>query len=342
MNDHDSAILRENARLKQELAEAKDELNRLREALQDREEHKKMIEQDAEFHTRYWLPEEHQRFLVGLKMYGHKDIKSIARFVGTRSSTQVRTHAQKYFMKLDKHGKSLQDLGLPERPEQGLKEESGLDDTDSKLSDSNQRKKMKMNKSDSKGSVSPASSRESSDGSSQRWQPIASEGVLGVPMDHQNGFSNNFAPGGAGGIAAAGLGIPTQQPNPHQQSHHQAQPAGSGNVFMAMNPVGVVGNTNCMGTMGTVPQFFIAGDPAAFRSMQARAQGLGGPAPSMAVSSHMIGGMQPALQYPPMQQSVGQQPQQPPPQQPPPPHQQQPQHQFPFGQALPTFWPTGP
>ncbi len=31
---------------------------------------------------------------------GHKDVKTIAQFVGTRSSTQVRTHAQKYFMKL--------------------------------------------------------------------------------------------------------------------------------------------------------------------------------------------------------------------------------------------------
>lgn len=116
-------------------------------------------------------------------MYGHKDIKSIARFVGTRSSTQVRTHAQKYFMKLDKHGKTLQDLGLPERPEQGnLKDDSGLDDADSKISDSNPRKKMKMNKPDTKGSVSPASSRDSSEGSGQRWQPIANEGVLGVPV----------------------------------------------------------------------------------------------------------------------------------------------------------------
>ncbi len=30
----------------------------------------------------------------------HKDVKAIAQFVGTRNSTQVRTHAQKYFMKL--------------------------------------------------------------------------------------------------------------------------------------------------------------------------------------------------------------------------------------------------
>ncbi len=166
----DNQLLRENAKLKQELAEVKDELKRLKDIMADKEEHKKMMDQDAEFHTRYWLPDEHQRFLTGLKMYGHKDIKSIARFVGTRSSTQVtappklrgsacgasraldlqtrktgafrvpagcasrrrplsdssatrtvvvqvRTHAQKYFMKIEKHGKTLGEVGLPERPE---------------------------------------------------------------------------------------------------------------------------------------------------------------------------------------------------------------------------------
>jgi hypothetical protein len=85
----DNQLLRENAKLKQELAEVKDELKRLKEIMADKDEHKKMLDQDAEFHTRYWQPDEHQRFLTGLKMYGHKDIKSIARFVGTRNSTQV-------------------------------------------------------------------------------------------------------------------------------------------------------------------------------------------------------------------------------------------------------------
>ena len=30
---------------------------------------------------------------------------------------QVRTHAQKYFVKLEKNGKSLSDMGLPDRPD---------------------------------------------------------------------------------------------------------------------------------------------------------------------------------------------------------------------------------
>ena len=89
----DNHLLRENAKLKQELAEVKDELKRLKEIMADKDEHKKLLDQDAEFHTRYWQPDEHQRFLTGLKMYGHKDIKSIARFVGTRNSTQVLLRA---------------------------------------------------------------------------------------------------------------------------------------------------------------------------------------------------------------------------------------------------------
>jgi len=85
----DSQLLRENERLRQELAEARDECKRLKELLADREEHKEMLKQDEAFSQRYWTPEEHQRFLTGLKMYGHKDIKAISRFVGTRNATQV-------------------------------------------------------------------------------------------------------------------------------------------------------------------------------------------------------------------------------------------------------------
>lgn len=50
--------------------------------------------------SRYWTADEHKRFLEGLARFGHKDMKAIARFVGTRNATQVRTHAQKYYLKL--------------------------------------------------------------------------------------------------------------------------------------------------------------------------------------------------------------------------------------------------
>ena len=45
--------------------------------------------------------------------YGHKDVKAIAQVVGTRSATQVRTHAQKYFIKLARSRKESQSSGKP-------------------------------------------------------------------------------------------------------------------------------------------------------------------------------------------------------------------------------------
>ncbi|CAH9138778.1 unnamed protein product [Cuscuta epithymum] len=54
-----------------------------------------------------WTAGEHKRFLEGLNKYGKGDWKSIARqCVKTRSATQVASHAQKYFIHLDKDVKN--------------------------------------------------------------------------------------------------------------------------------------------------------------------------------------------------------------------------------------------
>jgi len=61
--------------------------------------------------NRYWTKEEREKFHVALKMFG-TDFEAIAAFVGTRNSTQVRTHAQKYYAKMvrdyKKNGKASQ------------------------------------------------------------------------------------------------------------------------------------------------------------------------------------------------------------------------------------------
>lgn len=49
--------------------------------------------------TGRWTKTEHQKFLEALKLYG-KNWKQIQEYVGTRSATQARSHAQKYFAKL--------------------------------------------------------------------------------------------------------------------------------------------------------------------------------------------------------------------------------------------------
>lgn len=55
--------------------------------------------------SRYWTPDEHKLFLEALREYGHKDLRSISAYVGTRNMTQVRTHSQKYFMRLMREAK---------------------------------------------------------------------------------------------------------------------------------------------------------------------------------------------------------------------------------------------
>ncbi|OMJ81514.1 hypothetical protein SteCoe_17979 [Stentor coeruleus] len=45
-----------------------------------------------------WTKVEHRKFLEGLKMHG-RNWKLISDIIKTRSSTQVRSHAQKYFIR---------------------------------------------------------------------------------------------------------------------------------------------------------------------------------------------------------------------------------------------------
>ncbi|KAI0565054.1 SANT domain containing protein [Gracilaria domingensis] len=67
--------------------------------------------------SRYWTADEHSRFLEGLRLFGQKDIKAIARHVGTRNATQVRTHAQKYYLRIERErAKAANDLKNSQKP----------------------------------------------------------------------------------------------------------------------------------------------------------------------------------------------------------------------------------
>eukprot|EP01017_Pseudomicrothorax_dubius_P039354 TRINITY_DN6013_c0_g1_i7.p1 TRINITY_DN6013_c0_g1~~TRINITY_DN6013_c0_g1_i7.p1 ORF type:complete len:189 (+),score=45.33 TRINITY_DN6013_c0_g1_i7:38-604(+) len=48
-----------------------------------------------------WTKSEHMKFLEGLKTYG-KNWKKVEDFVGSRSGAQIRSHAQKFFNRLEK------------------------------------------------------------------------------------------------------------------------------------------------------------------------------------------------------------------------------------------------
>eukprot|EP00198_Chlamydomonas_reinhardtii_P013171 XP_001702508.1 predicted protein [Chlamydomonas reinhardtii] len=70
-----------------------------------------------------WTEEEHRLFLLGLAKFGKGDWRSIARnFVISRTPTQVASHAQKYFIRLnsmnkkDKRRASIHDITSPTLP----------------------------------------------------------------------------------------------------------------------------------------------------------------------------------------------------------------------------------
>jgi SHAQKYF class myb-like DNA-binding protein len=92
--------------LEEELQKAQEYINKL-------QDYAKNLEVDKEKHakkqSRYWTQQEHQKFLQGIDKYGRKDVKAIANFVGSRNATQVRTHAQKYYAKLDRDQRRMVD-----------------------------------------------------------------------------------------------------------------------------------------------------------------------------------------------------------------------------------------
>ncbi|KAL6062571.1 Myb-like protein I [Balamuthia mandrillaris] len=92
------------AHLEEELSRARLEIDRLTTKVRLFEEEKQRSN-NKKAQSRYWTPEEHQRFLEGVEKYGPKDVKAIAAHVGTRNPTQVRTHAQKYYLRIERERK---------------------------------------------------------------------------------------------------------------------------------------------------------------------------------------------------------------------------------------------
>mmetsp|Transcript_12189 Transcript_12189/g.37171 ORF Transcript_12189/g.37171 Transcript_12189/m.37171 type:complete len:207 (+) Transcript_12189:436-1056(+) len=92
--------------LEGDLSNAQAEIRILRsQAINSEEEKKKKKSSSGDNKkstSRYWTSEEHQKFLEGLAKFGHKDVKAISNYVATRNATQVRTHAQKYYLRLSR------------------------------------------------------------------------------------------------------------------------------------------------------------------------------------------------------------------------------------------------
>ena len=63
------------------------------------------LEPSAELNEGRWTEEEHSKFLKGILEYGN-EWKMVQKIIKTRSSTQARSHAQKFFLKIKKIIKS--------------------------------------------------------------------------------------------------------------------------------------------------------------------------------------------------------------------------------------------
>mmetsp|Transcript_62936 Transcript_62936/g.73240 ORF Transcript_62936/g.73240 Transcript_62936/m.73240 type:complete len:273 (-) Transcript_62936:326-1144(-) len=75
-----------------------------------------------------WTKEEHQRFVDAIKIHG-KNWKKVEEYVGSRNGAQVRSHAQKYFLKLEKELKVKSKGRLDRETVQTVRKLSGESDS---------------------------------------------------------------------------------------------------------------------------------------------------------------------------------------------------------------------
>ncbi|XVF69212.1 hypothetical protein PTKIN_Ptkin11bG0062600 [Pterospermum kingtungense] len=80
-----------------------------------------------------WTEEEHRLFLIGLQKYGKGDWRSISRnAVVSRTPTQVASHAQKYFLRLNSTSKkekkraSIHDITMGDDDDENSKDQNGF------------------------------------------------------------------------------------------------------------------------------------------------------------------------------------------------------------------------
>lgn len=59
----------------------------------------KKLNREGSYNCGRWQPEEHERFIEAIMKFGN-EWKQVQKYVGTRSSTQARSHAQKFFVKI--------------------------------------------------------------------------------------------------------------------------------------------------------------------------------------------------------------------------------------------------
>jgi SHAQKYF class myb-like DNA-binding protein len=62
----------------------------------------------CDYNTGRWTDEEHKKFLEAILIYGN-EWKKVQKCISTRSSTQARSHAQKFFLRIRKYFKNIEE-----------------------------------------------------------------------------------------------------------------------------------------------------------------------------------------------------------------------------------------
>lgn len=145
-------------------------------------------------HTGRWTKEEHEAFLSALQTFG-KEWKKVAARVKTRTVVQTRTHAQKYFQKLQKVMKTSDGSVGSASPTGG--DSMGM---------------VEMGTASSAKKASPPSAQKKA-----RDGPMGGVGVVGVSVSVSGGTVNVVR------RKSGGMAIPNALQSPQQQQQREAQ-----------------------------------------------------------------------------------------------------------------------
>lgn len=153
-------------------------------------------------HTGRWTKEEHEAFLSALQLYG-KEWKKVAAKVKTRTVVQTRTHAQKYFQKLQK---TIKETGIDDIPHV----EMGISSTSKKRREKKARGQpsiapaTKQNRRSSSATLSAAQviSNLNNPASGSHSSYIATGSSVSMSAPPRHGFSMAVGDGGASAFPA--------------------------------------------------------------------------------------------------------------------------------------------
>ena len=121
-------------------------------AVQRKPRRKRPVPEGMGIRTGRWSPEEHRRFLEGLDQYGTTNWTAVGKLVATRTTEQVRSHAQKFFKRPLTEQEAERERAVSGRPEEGGVSASDMAQEDAASEDSDKEGEFRHGSSSGSGS----------------------------------------------------------------------------------------------------------------------------------------------------------------------------------------------